>query len=186
MRRMRPEVAHEAGDRNVRRDTMRLKQVLGIAALLLLQSSLYAAGASRLTDVGLQSKDRSTTLTIRATGAFTHTEYRPTDNLLLVDLTGVSAAKMANTSRELHGQFPGVESYHVVGYKGASGAETTRVELTLASNATVNVVDAKNSVMVKVMTGGQAATTAPDKVAAPKASPTASAETSASSASGKP
>ena len=110
---------------------MRLKQVLGIAALLLLQSSLYAAGASRLTDVGLQSKDRSTTLTIRATGAFTHTEYRPTDNLLLVDLTGVSAAKMENKSRELHGLFPGIESYHVVGYKGASGAETTRVELTL-------------------------------------------------------
>src|SRR5207237_10151488 len=155
------------------------KQVLGIAALLLLQSSLYAAGASRLTDVGLQSKDHSTTLTIRATGAFTHTEYRPTDNLLLVDLTGVSAAKMANTSRDLHGQFPGVESYHVVGYKGASGAETTRVELTLASNATVNVVDAKNAVTVNVMAGAQVATPGPEQVAAPTASPVAIAETSA-------
>ena len=132
---------------------MRLKLVFGIIGSLLLLSTLSAASSSQLTEVGLQSKDNATTLTIRATGAFTHTEYRPTENLLLVDLAGVSAAKMENKSRELHGQFPGVESYHVVGYRGASGAETTRVELTLASNAVVNVVDARNAVSVHVLAG---------------------------------
>ena len=142
---------------------MRLKLVFSIIGSLLLLSTLSAASSSQLTEVGLQSKDNATTLTIRATGAFTHTEYRPTENLLLVDLAGVSAAKMENKSRELHGQFPGVESYHVVGYRGASGAETTRVELTLASNAVVNVVDARNAVSVHVLAGLPALTQAAAK-----------------------
>src|SRR5579864_601965 len=115
-RRMRPIVAHGVGDRPVRRDKMRLKRVFCTIGLLLLLGA-FSASASQLTDVGLQSKDNATTLTIRANGAFTHTEYRPTQNLLLVDLAGVSAAKLENKSRDLHGQFPGVESYHVLGYK---------------------------------------------------------------------
>src|SRR5438105_13181306 len=148
MRRMRPEVAHEAGDRNVRRDTMRLKQVLGIAALLLLQSSLYAAGASQLTEVGLQSKDHGTTLTIRATGAFTHTEYRPTDNLLLVDLTGVSAAKMDGKTHLVSA--PGLVSYRVLGYQSSDGSEVARVELTLAAASDVKLTEGSDSLAVRI------------------------------------
>jgi type IV pilus assembly protein PilQ len=129
---------------------MRLKQLLGIFLLLLVLSTMAAASASLLTDVGVQAKDNATTLTIRANGAFTHTEYRPTDNLLLVDLAGVSAAKMENRSRDLRGQFPGVDSYRVVAYKGTNGSSITRVELTLAANAIVNVDESKNALSVHV------------------------------------
>src|SRR5437763_9110366 len=117
---------------------MRLKQLLG-SFLLLLVLSTMAVASSSLTDVGVQAKEHATTLTIRANGAFTHTEYRPTDNLLLVDLAGVSAAKLENKSRDLHGQFPGVESYRVVAYKGTNGSTITRVEMSLVANAVVNV-----------------------------------------------
>ncbi|MCU1311531.1 MAG: type and secretion system protein [Candidatus Angelobacter sp.] len=129
---------------------MRLKQLLGILLLLLAQSAMAAASASQLTDVGLQAKEHATTVTIRANGAFTHTEYRPTDNLLLVDLAGVSAAKLENKGRDLHGQYPGVESYRVVAYKGTNGSSITRVEMSLASNAVVNVDEGKNLLSVHV------------------------------------
>jgi type IV pilus assembly protein PilQ len=128
---------------------MRLKQSLGTITLLLVLSTTLVASASQLTDVSVQSKDSTTTLTIRANGAFTHTEYRPTDNLLLVDLAGVTAAKLENRTRELR-EHPGVASYKVVGYKGANGADTTRIELALASNAQVSVADGANAVTVRV------------------------------------
>lgn len=129
---------------------MRLKQSLCILLLVAVASTAAAAAsASQLVDVGVVSKSNNTTVSIKASGAFTHTEYRPTDNLLLVDLAGVSAAKLENRTRELRGT-PGVESYRVVAYKGASGADITRVELTLAPGAVVNVAEAKNAVNVHV------------------------------------
>ena len=146
---------------------MRLKQSLGMITLLLVLSTTLAASASQLTDVNVQSKDSTTTLTIRANGAFTHTEYRPTDNLLLVDLAGVSAAKLENRARELR-EHPGVASYKVVAYKGATGAETTRIELALAPNAQVSVADATNAVMVRV-TGNAPTAEAPAVVSEEKA-----------------
>ncbi len=129
---------------------MRLNQSLGILVLPIAFCAIAAASASQLSEVALQSKENATTIAIRANGAFTHTEYRPADNLLLVDLAGVSAAKLENQSRELKGQYPGVESHRIVGYKGASGAEMSRIELTLAPHAVIHIDDAKNSVMVKV------------------------------------
>jgi type IV pilus assembly protein PilQ len=129
---------------------MRLKQLLGILLLLLALSAMAAASASQLMDVGVQAKEHATTLTIRANGAFTHTEYRPTDNLLLVDLAGVSAAKLENKSRDLHGEFPGIESYRVVAYKGTNGSNITRVEMSLAANAIVNVDESKHALAVHV------------------------------------
>ena len=111
---------------------MRLKHTLGF--IMLMVAVATAASASQLTGVAVQAKGNTSTVTIRANGAFTHTEYRPTENLLLVDLTGVSAAKLDNQSRTLQGM-PGVEGYRVTGYKGASGSNTTRVELTLAASA---------------------------------------------------
>ena len=139
---------------------MRLKLSLGMVTLVAVMLTVTVASASQLTGVGVQSKGKTTTFNIQANGAFTHTEYRPADNLLLVDLSGVSAAKMDNLSRELHGN-PGVESYRVVGYKGANGTETTRVELTLASNAAVSVGDSKNAVLVHVTASQDASVSKP-------------------------
>jgi type IV pilus assembly protein PilQ len=45
---------------------------------------------------------------------------------------------------------PGVSSYRVTGYKGASGTDTTRVELALVANSTVRVDDGKDAVAVHV------------------------------------
>src|SRR5947209_4925348 len=142
--------------------------------MLLLVSGIVSATSTRqLMDVGVASKDNATTLTIRANGSFQHTEYRPTDNLLLVDLTGVSAAKLENHSQDLHGKFPGVSSYHVVGYKGANGSNITRVEMGLAADAIVSVSETPNVLSLRVTTNMA--------VAAPPAE-TASAEDSGKTA----
>jgi type IV pilus assembly protein PilQ len=128
---------------------MRLKQLLGNVSLLLVLSTTLAASASQLTDVTVASNDDTTTLTIRATGAFTHTQYRPTNNLLLVDLVGVSAAKLESRVEELRAH-PGVQSYRVLGYKGTNGAATTRIEVMLSPNAQVGVSDSSNAIHVRI------------------------------------
>lgn len=157
---------------------MRLKHTLGLVALLAVLTTALAASAPQLTGVSVSSKDATTTVSIRANGAFTHTEYRPADNLLLVDLSGVAAAKLDNQVKDLKGAHPGLVSYRVVGYKSASGADTTRVEMTLADNANVAVAENASGLDVRV-TGREGDT--PKPVAA-KAAPKAKAEAAAHSA----
>ena len=137
---------------------MRLKHTLGF--MMLMVAVATAASASQLTGVAVQAKGNTSTVTIRANGAFTHTEYRPTESLLLVDLTGVSAAKLDNQSRTLQGM-PGVESYSVTGYKGASGSNTTRVQLKLAASAIVNVHESKDALAVQISSDTPAAAAMP-------------------------
>jgi type IV pilus assembly protein PilQ len=127
---------------------MRLKQLLGIILLVVVCATTAAAAGSQMTDVSLATQGSATTLTIRATGAFTHTEYRPTDNLLLVDMTGVSAANLDGKHQKV--QSAGVTSYRVVGYKGAGGAEVARVEITLAPGAVVTFTDGAGTLAVHV------------------------------------
>ena len=67
---------------------MRLKQLLGVGLALPLLSALATAD-SQLTGISVQSKGNAATVTIRANGALTHNEYRPVDNLLLLDFPGV-------------------------------------------------------------------------------------------------
>ena len=152
---------------------MRLKLITGILMLSVAPCAM-AANASQLTEIGVQKGDNATTLTIRANGAFTHTEYRPTDNLLLVDLAGVSAGTMQNRSMDLHGD-PGVDSYHVVTYKGANGAEITRVELSMAADSKVGIHESKGAVVVQVnpsaATSAQAAPIAKTEMMASAAAP---------------
>ncbi|MBI2683065.1 MAG: AMIN domain-containing protein, partial [Acidobacteriales bacterium] len=144
---------------------MRLKRLLGHLTLLIALSAILAASTAQLTEVGVQASGSTTTLTIRASGAFTHTEYRPADNLLLIDLAGVSASKLENRTRELAAH-PGVQSYRVLGYKGANGANTTRIEVTLVPNAQVNVSESGNALQVRV--SGETLTA---KAAAPAPAP---------------
>jgi type IV pilus assembly protein PilQ len=130
--------------------------------MMLTVAFAIAASASQLTGVAVQAKGNTSTVTIKANGAFTHTEYRPTESLLLVDLTGVSAAKLDNQARTLQGM-PGVEGYRVTGYKGASGTNTTRVELTLAANAIVNVNESKDALAVHVSSDAPATVAASEE-----------------------
>jgi type IV pilus assembly protein PilQ len=160
---------------------MRRKLSLGIVALTAVFVTV-AAGASQLTGVSVQTKDSATTLTIQANGSFSHTEYRPADNLLLVDLNGVSPAKLENSTRTLRNQ-PGVESFRVVGYKNTSGANTTRVEVALAANAAVSVAEQKNAVLVKVIGSAPAAPVASAETAVKAAKP---AHVEVAASNGKP
>ena len=104
------------------------------------------------------------TVTWTNNGAFTHTEYRPSDNLLLVDLSGVSAASLANQAKDLAGKNPGVGSYRVVGYKTSSGANTTRVELNLDPAAVVHVAEAGHALQLTLTSSN----TAPAPAALPR------------------
>src|SRR5437867_7889562 len=112
------EFAAALGDKD-----MRLKQLLG--TILLAAAGVTAATASdaQLSAVLVKSQDSAGVVTITASGAFTHTEYRPTDNLMLVDLAGVS---IVHADPGLHAvSAPGLRSYRVVAYRNASGLETT-------------------------------------------------------------
>ncbi len=137
---------------------MRLKQLLGLVTLLLVVSSVAMAANPTLTNVSAAAQGNATVVTLHASGAFTHTEYRPTETLLLVDLSGVSAGKLKEISRNL--SLPGVNSYHVIGYTGSSGAEVARVEMNLAPGTLVDVSQSGAVLNIRVMNknAGPAAT----------------------------
>src|SRR6185437_514074 len=128
------------------RQKMRLKQVLGV--ILLLVGAAFAATGPQLTKISVAGQEQATTVVLEASGAFTHTEYRPTDNLLLVDLPGVEAGKWKDSAEMVNR--PGVDSYRVVSYTGSNGAEVTRVEMRLANRAEVSVGAARNTLRVRV------------------------------------
>src|SRR4051812_31323498 len=134
--------------RPARRDKMRLKQLLGILLLCVVCATTAAAAGSTMTDVSVATQGAMTTVTIRATGAFTHTEYRPTDSLLLVDMAGVSAAKLDGRMQKV--QTAGVTSYRVMGYKGVGGADVARLEITLAPGAAVSFSEGTDQLAVHV------------------------------------
>ncbi|HUN88017.1 MAG TPA: type IV pilus secretin PilQ [Terriglobales bacterium] len=143
---------------------MRLKQLPGVITLLLVLSTVGMAANSQLTNVNAAAQGNATVVTLHASGAFTHTEYRPTDTLLLVDLSGVSAGTLKEVTRTL--AFPGVNSYHVLGYTGSNGTEVARIEMTLAPGATVDVNQAGDALSIKITDTKSAA-----KPAAPVAAP---------------
>lgn len=127
---------------------MRLKQLLGIILLAVATTGWAAGPVSQLAEVQVETRDQASILTIRANGPFTHTEYRPGGNLMLVDLAGVSVAQQDASVHAVSSA--GLQSYRVVGYRSSTGGEVTRVELTLASGATANVSDVKDGVEVRV------------------------------------
>ena len=126
---------------------MRLKQRLVVLVVLLLSVAAYAA-VPELTNVSVVGEGKATTVTLSASGGFTHNEYRPADNLLLIDLVGISAGRFSEQSGAL--QTPGVESYHVVGYSGAGGVQIARVELALKADPDVRVNSSRNGLTIEV------------------------------------
>jgi type IV pilus secretin PilQ/predicted competence protein len=141
---------------------MRLKQLLGTILLAMAATAAATASVSQLSGVLVKNQDSAGVVTIVASGAFTHTEYRPTDNLMLVDLAGVS---IAHPDSAIHAVFvPGVRSYRVVGYRSASGEETTRIELSLLPGAKVDVSDVPGGVELRV-TGARAAVPSKEAIA---------------------
>ena len=132
---------------------MRLKQVLGVLVALLLCSAMAVAAASQLTDISVSSEGNTATLTVRATGTFSHNEYRPEDSVLLVDLTGVSAANLQEKQKTL--DLPSVKSYRVLSYKGANGIEVTRLEVALGERVAMAVKESRGGLQVTLRTGAE-------------------------------
>ena len=126
---------------------MRGKQLLGILLMALVLSAMAAAAGPQLTAVSVQTQDNTTTITIRATGAFTHTEYRPSDNLLLVDLPGVSAGVLEGQSQSVQGPIAG---YRVQSFQGTGGTDVARVELTLRDAPFVTFSQDQGALEVRV------------------------------------
>ncbi len=145
---------------------MRLKQLLGVLVLLLILSAVAAAAGSQLTGINATGQANSSTIILHASGAFTHTEYRPVDNMLLVDLSGMNPGKLKDSGKTLN--LPGVVSYRVLGYIGSSGAEVTRLEITLSPAAVVSVANTAGGLQVHVAANGPAAAAAaPQQKTAP-------------------
>ncbi|HEY6249184.1 MAG TPA: hypothetical protein VI685_04445, partial [Candidatus Angelobacter sp.] len=130
--------------------TMRVKQFLGMILLAAVITAPAAGSVSQLAGVQVEKRDQASVITILANGPFTHTEYRPADNLMLVDLAGVSAE---HQDAAIHAvSSVGIKSYRVVGYRSASGAEVARIELALVAGASARVNDIKGGVEVRVST----------------------------------
>ena len=165
---------------------MRLKQLLGILLLPCVFTAAAAFAASQLTEVGIAPKAGVTVVSLRASGAFTHTEYRPTDNLLLVDLSGVSAARMDGKTHLVSA--PGVLSYRVLSYKSSDGAEVTRVELALAAGSDVKLTEGASELDLRVAakdaSAGVPAAATSANASVPAARPSAAHEMSSSAVAG--
>src|SRR5690348_442376 len=145
---------------------MRLKQLLGIA--LLAMAAMATASASQLSGVLVKNHDNTGTVTILANGPFTHTEYRPMDNLMLVDLAGVS---LAHPDSRVHTVFaPGVRSYRIVNYRSPEGGEVARVEISLVRGANVKVSDVEGGLKLD-FTGAPAIAPSKEAIEAEAASP---------------
>lgn len=142
---------------------MRLKQLLGIFLLAAAMSAVAAASGSQLSGVLVKSQNNAGVITILANGTFTHSEFRPSDTLMLVDLAGVS---IAHPDQKTHPVFaPGVRSYRIEQYRSPQGTEAVRIELTLVSGANVQVSDVTGGVQLNV-TGAPAAIPTKEEIAA--------------------
>jgi type IV pilus secretin PilQ/predicted competence protein len=142
---------------------MRLKQLLGIIVLAMGTIATATASVSQLSGVLVKSRENAGVVTILASGTLDHTEYRPADNLMLVDLAGVA---IAHPDASVHTVFvPGIRSYRILGYRSASGAETARIEVNLLPGAKVAVSDIAGGVELRV-TGAPAAVPSKEQIAA--------------------
>jgi type IV pilus assembly protein PilQ len=162
---------------------MKVKQLL--ITVMLLVAFAAAATTAELTNISLVAQGGSTVVTITASGAFHHNEYRPVENVMFVDFPGLSAGKLLDKMKGV--QMPGITGYRVVNYSGTNGAQVARVELTLAPGADVKVREAAGAVTVQISgivvakadsanpapaSKPAAATTAPAKAAPAQASAT--------------
>jgi len=144
---------------------MRLKQQLGIFLLLLVPGAnlgdQHAAtdGCGRPVERQRDDAYHSREWLVPAHGI-------PSDrqSFCLSTMTGVSAAKLENHGQDFHGKFPGVSSYHVVGYKSANGSNITRVEMGLSPDAVVSVRESANGLALRVTSNLAMATPAAEPV----------------------
>ena len=149
---------------------MRLKQLVGVGLALPFFSALALAD-SQLTDISVQAQANSAVVTIRANGSFTHNEYRPADNLLLVDFPGAKVGTLDSSAHRV--SVPGITSYQVHSYKAANGNDIARVEFALSPHASVKFAEQANALILSVTKDADAALSSDSQAPAKQAMMTA-------------
>ncbi len=115
--------------------------------------------------VEARSTPRETTLTLRASAAFTHTEYRPAQNLLLVDMHQVVLDQDRPLVKLAEGP---VSGYRVYQYSGSNHESVVRLEATLNGTPVTAVGLTNNGVVIHIdVPPGVAANTPAVTAAAP-------------------
>jgi type IV pilus assembly protein PilQ len=127
---------------------MRLRQLLGIGLMLAICGAIAAAASPELKSINVASHGTTTTLTLVVPGSFGHNEYKASENLRLVDLTGVSAGKLRDTVHKLDAA--GVESYHVVAYKGMRSVDVARIEFKVTPGAEMRTAQTSAGLQVTI------------------------------------
>lgn len=104
--------------------------LLVIATLVWVASPIQAdvGGPARVLKVGAAVAGNSTSIQVQASGPFEYTTYRPSENLFVVDLAGVSAASASSAARVLKSDV--VSSYRVLQYRSGDRA-IVRIEMLL-------------------------------------------------------
>src|SRR5919201_136341 len=115
---------------------MRQKQLLGILAMLLIPlcGTIAAAAGSQLAGIEVGTTGNVSTLTVRATGAFTHKESTPSSSVVYLDLAGVTPAEFAGMTKAVNAL--ALSSYHVTGFR-ERGSDVTRIEFAFPANTVV-------------------------------------------------
>src|SRR5207248_221659 len=113
---------------------MRQKQLLGILATLLMSCTIAAAAGQQLAGIEVGTSGSTATLTVRATGTFTHKESTPSSSLVYLDLAGVEPAQFAGTTKAVNST--ALSSYHVIGFR-ERGSDVTRIEVAFPANTVV-------------------------------------------------
>ena len=104
--------------------------LLVIATLVWVVSPIQAdvGGPARVLKVGAAVEGNSVRIQAEASGPFEYTTYRPSENLFVVDLAGVSTASASSAARVLKSDV--VSSYRVLQYRSGERA-IVRIEVLL-------------------------------------------------------
>ncbi len=127
--------------------------------LTVLLMALFCAGtamaASQLNSLQVTPKENTAVVNLRTTGSFAHKEYRPSEHMVLVDLTGVNAdaaiERVATVSSTV------LKSYKLSDYTSASGSQVTRIELALGDGVGVEVVDRSDGLQILLSSNASSA-----------------------------
>ena len=167
---------------------MRLKQLVVVLVPLLFCAAYAPAAETQLKSVTATAQTGSTVVALETAGSFTHSEYRPQPSMVLVDLPGVSPSALKQRERSF--DMPEVKGYRVLQYKSVSGIEVTRVELTVAETAKLQVKESKSGLLVSLSSDGAPFAAKPvervaQAVAPPPVANTNTTMTAASAAAGR-
>jgi len=135
--------------------------------------ALFCAGtataASQLNSVQVTPTANAVTVNLRTTGSYAHKEYRPDEHLMLVDLTGVTAAPAVDHTAAVNSA--ALKGYKLSTYTSASGSEVTRIELELGDGVTANVNDESDGLKIQLSSGGPTTPPSPVRIASVAAAP---------------